>query len=168
VDAALPLSTKSHIGIVDDEGERVVATGTVHLRLGVSGLIRLHADDYTLLGQAGRIFVHFNLERTTNRVGERYAMVPIWRAGFRDGNGGEVLPIVDVRRFRTGTCTEVLQHVSLASVTTEQLALSLPGIRSTEQLRAALLQRYGAMFPGLDERQVVARGCAITRLILGG
>ncbi len=168
VDAALPLSTKSHIGIVDDEGERVVATGTVHLRLGVSGLIRLHADDYTLLGQAGRIFVHFNLERTTNRVGGRYAMVPIWRAGFRDGNGGEVLPIVDVRRFRTGTCTEVLQHVSLASVTTEQLALSLPGIRSTEQLRAALLQRYGAMFPGLDERQVVARGCAITRLILDG
>ncbi len=37
VDAALPLSTKSHIGIVDDEGERVVATGTVHLRRLLSG-----------------------------------------------------------------------------------------------------------------------------------
>jgi len=35
-------------------------------------------------------------------------------------------------------------------------------------LRAALLQRYSAMFPGLDETQVVARGCAITRLILDG
>jgi len=85
-----------------------------------------------------------------------------------DGNGSEVLSIVDVRRFRTGTCTEVLQYVPLASVTAEQLALSLPGIRSTKQLRAALLQRYGAMFPGLDEAQVVARGCAITRLVLNG
>jgi hypothetical protein len=46
--------------------------------------------------------------------------------------------------------------------------LSLPGIRSTKQLRAALLQRYGAMFPGLDEAQVAARGCAITRLVLNG
>lgn len=168
VDAAFPLSTKSEIGIIDDEGERVVATGTVHLRFGVDGLIRLHAGDYTILGQVGPMFVHFNLERTTNRVGERYALVPIWRAGFRNRNGSEVLPIVDVRRFRTGTCTEVLQHVPLASVTAEQLALSLPGIRSTKQLRTALLQRYGAMLPGLDGAQVVAGGCAITRLVLNG
>jgi len=34
------------------------------LRFGVDGLIRLHADDYTMLGQVGRMFVHFNLVPT--------------------------------------------------------------------------------------------------------
>lgn len=166
MNAELPFSTPSHVGIVDDTGERVVATVAVHARLGVDALIRLHADDFALLDRVGRTFVHFNLERTTNRVGLRYALVPIWRAGSRDAGGAEVLPVVDVRRLRTGTCIEVLQRVPLDSVTEAQLSLSLPGIRSVGQLRAALVQRYGAMFPGLDEAQLAAHGCSITRLNL--
>ena len=166
MDAELPLSTASHVGLIDDAGERVVAAGAVHACLGVDALIRPHADDFALLDRVGCVFVHFNLERTTNRAGLRYALVPIWRAGFRDAHGAEVLPVVDVRRFRTGTCVEVLQHISLDSVTEEQLALSLPGLRSVGQLRAALVQRYGALFPGLDEGQIAAHGCSITRLSL--
>ena len=167
MDSDLPLSAASSIGIFDDAGERVVATNEAHSRLGVDGLIRLHEDDYALLDRVGREFVHFNLERTTNRVGSRYALVPILRAGARSVDG-EVLPVVDLRRFRTGTCTEVLQRVPLSCVTPGQLAFSLPGIRSVEQLGAALVRRYGAMFPDLDDERIAAHGCAVTRLVLDG
>jgi len=60
---------------------------------------------------------------------------------------------------------EVLQHVPVGQVTAEQFAHSLPTIRTVQQLRAVLIARYAHMFPDLTDDELIARGCAVTRLV---
>jgi hypothetical protein len=165
-DSALPFSNKTHIGVVEEQGARVATVEEFRRRFGVDALIRLHSTDFALLDRVGRVFVHFNLETTLNEAGHRYAILPIIKPGSRLSDGGEVLPIVDPSRFRLGTCTAVAQRVPLDQITADQFAHSLPTIQTTKQLQAALMTRYAHMFPDLTEKEILARGCAVTRLVL--
>jgi hypothetical protein len=162
--ASLPLSSKTDIGIREAGNERIVPIEQLLRRFAVDALLRLHSADFAALSGRCRLFVHFNLEATTNEVGRRYAVVPIVKAGRRLADGRELLPIIDPAHRRFGTCIEVFQRVPLDEVTAEQLAHSLPNIRTSEQLREALLRRYAPMFPNLLEEEIIARGCAVTRI----
>ena len=161
-----PTSNDEFVGVLEDGREYTLPVRELLRRFGVDALIRMHLDDFDQLAAAAPALVHFNLERTSNEAGLCYAIVPILRPGHRRDNGHEVLPIVDPSRYRRGTCTEVLQRVPLAQVTAEQFSHSLPSIRTREQLRAALVHRYAAMFPDLDEEALVGKGCTVTRIIL--
>ena len=101
----LPLSDTSSIGIREDGREIVMPIRELCARLQVDALIRLHEQDFCLLGQERTSFVHFNLEFTLNEVGRNYAIVPIVRAGRRSATGSEVLPVVDPSSARRGLCT---------------------------------------------------------------
>jgi hypothetical protein len=127
-------------------------------------LIRLHADEFSLLSMIRREFVHFNLETTLNRVGQRCAVVPIVTPGRRLSDGREVLPVIDPTQSRLGTCVRVLQRVPLGKVPEDLFQHSLPTIRTAEQLRATLLKRYAQMYPHLSENEIAERGCAVTEL----
>ena len=163
----LPFSHEAHVGVLDENGdERVETVAELRARFDVDALIRLQKHDFDQLGQAGteRSFVHFNLEETLNQVGKRYAVLPIHRPGYRTHDGTEALPIMDISRHRVGLCDEVLQRVPIEMVSNEYFENSLPSIRSTAQLRSALVDRYARMFPQLSADDLLARGCAITRL----
>jgi hypothetical protein len=165
-DAALPFSEKERIRVLERGNEQIVAVDELRRRFGVHALIRLHADDFALLTGMHRAFVHFNLEATLNEAGRRYAILPIIKPGKRLSDGREVLPVVDPTQFRRGLCIEVIQRLPVTSITEEQLTHSLPTIRTVETLRAALIRRYADMFPGLSNDEILARGCAVTRLVL--
>jgi hypothetical protein len=163
----LPFSDKTHVGVLDENGhERIETVADLRARFGVDALIRLQKHDFDQLGQAGteQYFVHFNLEETLNQVGKRYAVLPIHRPGYRTHEGTEALPIMDVSRHRIGFCETVLQRVPIEMVSDEYFRNSLPSIRSVAQLRSALVDRYARMFPQLSADDLLARGCAITRL----
>ena len=165
---ALPFSVETHVGILDEHGhERIESVADLRARFGVDALIRLHRQDFDQLGQDGteRVFVHFNLEETLNQVGKRYAVLPILRPGYRTEDGAEVLPIMDTSRHRVGVCDKVLQRVPLDDVTEECFRHSIPSIRTVQQLRIALIDRYAKLFPYLSADDLVSRGCAITRLV---
>jgi hypothetical protein len=165
--ASLPFSVKTHVGVLDENGnERIETVAELRSRFSVDSLIRLQRYDFDQLGKAGaeRFFVHFNLEETLNEVGKRYAVLPIRRPGYRTDDGIEVLPIIDISRYRVGICDQVLQRIPLGMVSEEHFCYSLPTIRSIDQLRTALIDRYVRMFPHLSADELVARGCAITRL----
>ncbi|MGX7705253.1 hypothetical protein [Methylobacterium sp. Gmos1] len=162
----LPISNSRHVAVADGLASRVVAIADLAASLGVDALIRLHEEDFSGLAGIGRDFVHFNLERTINRVGLRYALLPIRQAGRRRPDGTEELPVLDPGRFRTGLCVEVRQGVPVAAVTPELFGASLPAIRDADALAAALVRRYAGLFPDLGPAALVARGCAITRLRL--
>ncbi|GJD61620.1 hypothetical protein [Methylobacterium frigidaeris] len=162
----LPISNSRHVAVAEGGLTRVVAVADLAASLGVDALIRLHEEDFSGLAQIGRDLVHFNLERTINRVGLRYALLPILRPGFRRSGGPEELPVLDPTRFRTGLCVEVRQRVPVTAVTPESFGASLPAIRDAGALSAALVRRYAGLFPDLDPSGLVARGCAITRLRL--
>jgi len=162
----LKLSNRTHIGVIEENREVVLPVATLCQRYGVDALIRLSAEDYDLLPVRGR-FVHFNLEITLNEVGKHYALLPILRQGRRDSDGSEILPIIDQYRYRVATCEEVRQRVDLREITTEHFTQSLPNIRNVAELESALIRRYAPMFPELSAQKRLARGCAVTSLMLG-
>jgi hypothetical protein len=162
----LALSNRWQIGVLDGGEERIVSVASLCERYGVDALIRLGADDYQLLAPMRGRFVHFNLETTLNEAGKRYAILSIVRSGRRDENDVEILPVIDPDRFRIGICEEVLQRVALREVEPHHLALSLPNIRTLEELKAALIERYAPLFPQLSPSEIAMRGCAITVLML--
>ncbi|AWN47413.1 hypothetical protein DK419_14705 [Methylobacterium terrae] len=162
----LPISNSRHVAVPEGTSERVVAIADLAASLGADALIRLHEEDFAGLSGLGRDFVHFNLERTINRAGLRYALMPILRAGRRRPGGPEELPVLDPTRFRTGLCVAVRQGLPVAAVTPDLFAHSLPAIRDADALAAALVRRYRPLFPDLDPAGIVARGCAVTRLRL--
>ena len=164
----LPLSDTSSIGIREDGREVVVPIRELCARLGVDALIRLHEQDFGLLGRERAGFVHFNLEFTLNEVGRDYAIVPIVRAGRRSAAGCEILPVIDPSLARRGRCVEVIQHLPIDEVTPEQFADSLPNVRTARELGDALLRRYQQMFPDKSPQELLDRGCALTRLKLTG
>ncbi|WP_298965230.1 hypothetical protein [uncultured Methylobacterium sp.] len=161
---ALPLSKSTHIRVACDGGDREVTIASLRRRLGIDALVRLHPADFRALPAEWRHFVHFNLEHTTNAAGERYAVVPIVTAGCRRDDGTEVLPVIDLAPRRIGTCLEVRQGVPLAEIGPDLFAQSLPHIRSPGQLAQALIERYRDLFPDLSDAEIVARGCAVTRI----
>ncbi len=114
--AALPISNSRHVAVAEGDATRVVAVADLAASLGAEALIRLHEADFAALAAVGRDLVHFNLERTINRAGTRYALVPIVRPGRRRPGGPEELPVLDPTRFRTGLCVAVRQGVPVAEV----------------------------------------------------
>jgi hypothetical protein len=162
----LAFSNRWEIGVLEGGGERIAPVAMLLERYGVDALIRLGADDYALLASMRGRFVHFNLESTLNEAGKRYAILPIVKAGRRDEDGVEFLPVVDPSRYRIGICEKALQRVPVREVTREHFAHSLPSIRTPGELEAALVKRYAPMFPRLSPEEILARGCAITSLIL--
>jgi hypothetical protein len=162
----LPISNSRHVAVAEGGLTRVVAIADLAASLGVDALIRLHGEDFSGLAGLGRDLVHFNLERTINRAGLRYALLPILRPGHRRPGGAEELPVLDPTRFRTGLCVAVCQRVPLAAVAPGLFNASLPTIRDADALAAALVRRYAGLFPDLDPAALAARGCAITRLRL--
>lgn len=143
---------------------RIATVQSVLDRFRVDILIRLHAHEFSLLSMIQQEFVHFNLETTLNQVGHRCAIVPIVTPGRRLSDGREVLPVIDPTQSRLGTCVKVLQRVPLGEVTGDLFQHSLPTIRTADQLRVTLRQRYAQMFPHLNENEIVERGCAVTKL----
>jgi hypothetical protein len=162
----LPFSNKTHTSVRAEGREHIVLIEELLRRFGVDGLLRLHSSDFAELPAHHRMFVHFNLEVTTNEVGRRYAVVPIVKPGRRLPDGRELLPIIDPSQRRVGTCVEVIQRVAIDQITVAQFSYSLPSIRTPQELREALLRRYSPMFPTLSGEEIVARGCAVTQIAL--
>jgi hypothetical protein len=158
----LPLSNRSHNGVIDDHGERAIAVKELCDLFGVDALIRAHEHDYALIERLPEKYVHFNLEFTLNEQGKRYAILPIVKPGFRKPDNEEVLPVLDPRRYRIGRCEAILQQVAIECVSAEHLQYSISTIRTVDELKKALLQRYAPMFPALTSDQLLSRGCAIT------
>jgi hypothetical protein len=156
-------SDGTKIGILDDQGaEATISFDEFCSRLGVEGWVRLHPGDYADLATLNAEFVHFNLEVTDNTVGKRYAVVPILRPGKRLADGREQLPVVDTSGYRIAICVEVIQRLPVDRVTDEQFRHSLPSIRSTADLRKALISRYAPMLPNISTDDLLARGTAVS------
>jgi hypothetical protein len=162
----LPVSNMTYIAVLEKASSLIVTVESVQRRFGVDMLIRLQAADFANLAALTGVFVHFNLETTLNEVGHRCAILPIVTSGRRLPDGQEVLPVVDMNQYRLGRCIEVTQRVPLSEISADLFAYSLPTVKSTEQLRATLIQRYTPMFPLLTQQDIEARGCAVTKLIL--
>ncbi len=158
----LPLSVSTHIKVVRSNEEKEVTVAELRDLLRVDALIRLQEREFRTLPRGYRYYTHFNLERTTNAVGKRYAIVPILKPGKRLEDGTELLPVIDVTPARVGVCLEVRQRVSIGNVGQRYFDYSLPHIKTPEQVKEVLLARYLSMFPGLADEEILSRGCAIS------
>jgi hypothetical protein len=160
----LPLSNDTRVEFVSTDGVKTIAITAVYRALAVDSLIRLHMMEFSLIPSMEHTFVHFNLEFSTNKKGGRYALVPIVKPGHRSPDGTETLPLLDIGQGRFATCVDVRQHVPFEEVTEEVFALSLQHIRSVDQLRDTLAERYARMFPTRRLDDILRLGCAISWL----
>jgi len=163
---ALRLSLSTHTKIIRDGKEMEVAIAELRQLLAVDGLIRLQEAEFQVLRGGQLTYTHFNLERTTNAVGKRYAVVPIVMPGRRLHDDTELLPVIDVERARVGICLEVQQRVPITVVAPRYFDHSLSHIKTRDQLQDVLLARYRGMFPGLTAEDILSRGCAISLIDL--
>ncbi len=162
----LPISNSRHVAVADGPGSRVVAVADLAASLGVDALIRLHEEDFFGSGR-GRPRprpLQPGAHDQPRRPALRPAADPASRR--RRPGGVEELPVLDPARFRTGLCVAVRQGVPVAAVPPALFRASLPAIRDADALAAALVRRYAGLFPDLAPADLVARGCAITRLRL--
>lgn len=156
-------SDGTRIGVIDDAGgERFITLAEFCALLNVDGWVRMHPADFAAAAALGRHFTHFNLATTANKVGLRYALVPIARAGYRSEDGVEVLPFVGLSAARSARCIEIRQSVLIADLGPADFQHSLPSIQTPDQLRAVLIDRYAKMHPGLPQAELLQRGCAIS------
>jgi hypothetical protein len=160
------VSDGTRIGVIDRNGKFLISAAEFQTRLGVDGWIRLSRHDYGQLSERQDRLVHFNLGRTTNQTGLRYAIVPIVERGWRNADGSETPAYVSLTSYAVGICIGVEQHVVLSDVTDEHFRHSLAGISGLPELEEALLARYRPMFPDLSGGEILAQGCAITTLRL--
>jgi hypothetical protein len=160
------ISDGTRIGIVDHDGKRLISAAEFQRRLDVDGWIRLGSDDYRQISARQDRLVHFNLGRTTNRVGLRYAIVPIVERGWRNADGAEEPAYVSLTSHMVGDCIAVEERIALSDVTEDHFKFSLAGVSGRAALAAALLDRYRPMFPDLRDEEILAQGCAITTLQL--
>lgn len=160
------ISDGTRIGVIDQTGKFVISAAEFQTRLGVDGWIRLSRNEYSQLWAQQDKLVHFNLGRTTNQAGLRYAIVPIVEHGWRNADGSEEPAYVSLTSYAVGLCTDVEQHVALADVGDDHFRHSLAGISGRRELEETLLMRYKPMFPELSDGEILAQGCAITTLQL--
>lgn len=155
-------SNGTNVGVVDAEGERVITLTEFCERLDVDGWVRMHPNDFAAATVLQQRVTHFNLATTSNQIGRRYALVPIIRAGYRSADGVEVLPFVGLEDALKARCIEVRQNVQINDFRPGDFQHSLPTVRSQQQLRSVLIDRYGKLHPGLDHDELLRQGCAIS------
>lgn len=135
-------------------------------QLGVEGLIRIPAADFTALLVAGESVAHFNLGSTNHQIGKRYALVKIVRNGrYRTNTSDETPPLLSLDEVRVMECTGVENALAPEALTTEYFEHSYAGISDSVTLKDALKRRYGSTRPGgLTEADIGAVGVAYTLL----
>ena len=162
----VPPRSATHIAVREAETDRVVELPALLRQLGAAVAIRMQEEDFSQLHAVGPLLTHFNLGSSVISPGTRCVLLPIVCAGSRDQQAVEVLPVVDPARARLATCIETMPGLAIEAVTAAQFATSLPGIRCTAALKAALLRRYRPQRPGRSDQYILGQGCTVTLLRL--
>ena len=161
-----PPRSSTHITVRENGVDQIVALPLLLQRFGASVGIRLQEEDFAQLRSMGPLLTHFNLGSSIVPAGTNCVLLPIIRAGSRDLQAVETLPVIDPARARRATCVSTVSELTVDTVTAEQFATSLPSIRTASALREALLRRYRPQWPGRSNKEILSQGCTATLLRL--
>ena len=88
--------------------------------------------------------------------------------GYFKGEGDEVLPVLSVKNVYVGTVVKKREHIPYDALLTEAFTYSMKHIKSPDELKKAILRRYGVSMPLLSDEEILARGVGMTVIKLEG
>jgi len=146
------------------EGSKIVRLSDDELtkKYGIHKIIRLHPTEFRRLPKAG-LFTHFNLQSTSHKKGQMYALVKIVKAGYFDGKK-EILPVITFKEARVGLCIDAKNNMPYDKLKEDDFRYSLPNIKNVNSLKYAILRRYKKSMAHLSDEEKLSMGVAITRL----
>ncbi len=157
------MKPQSQILVLRDNKEELVEMRNLFESLGVFSHIRIHQSEYNNIDGTKKYFTHFNLESTSHRVGEKYALPKIIRNGY-EKNGEAVLPLLSYEDIYFAECVEVGNNIMYESLDPKIFEYSMNNIKDTESLKQIILMRYRLSRPELSDREILSKGVGYTFL----
>ncbi len=126
--------------------EHVLNRKLVMDALDVKDIVRMQRGDFPNLPAQDGVFAHFNFEVSVNKAGEKYAFMRIEESRQPE-------PLLNLDDTRVGECDDATDGVSYDEAEARgYFAMSLPGMRTREEVQAAMIKRYG---PGTSRNLTV-------------
>lgn len=125
--------------------------------------IRIHDSEYQDIDSSKIFFVHFNLGSTSHKVGCRYALARILRAGY-ERDGEVVLPLLSYDNIYFGECVEVGNNIDYLLLDSSIFEYSMVSIDNTSSLKDTILRRYRTSRPELSDAEILSKGVGYTKL----
>lgn len=133
----------------------------------VDKMLRLRQEEFENIREGVFYFTHFNLQYTDHFVGEVFALPLIVTPGYYNSKT-EVLPILCFEDCFVGKCVGVRNNIVYDDLCEEDFKFSVAHIKTVEQLKKAILNRYSQSMPELSTEKIISLGVAITTLKLIG
>lgn len=129
--------------LVSERGQIIsYSRGELLRALDVEGNIRIQLEDYEKIPE-GELYAHFNLSKIEHRVCARYALPKILKSGFYNAETGETQPpVLSYENVYFGTCIDVRGGISYEEITPELFEHSMTHIKTIEELKCAMVERY--------------------------
>ncbi len=135
---------------------------------GIGTIIRILNDEYPYIDHDLHFLTHFNMEFGGHKPGAKVLLPRIIRQGYYKGEGDEVLPVLSVKNVYVGTVVKKREHIPYDALLPEAFTYSMKHIKSPDELKKAILRRYGVSMPLLSDDEILARGVGMTVIKLEG
>jgi hypothetical protein len=107
--------------------------------------------------------MHFNLRKAGHKIGEKYAIIKIIKAGGIDKNGDEFFPIFDLEDVILGLCVD-FEFKNFDEIEKENFEYSMKNIQNKKELEKEILFRYEKFRKGKSQEEIFSEGISLTKL----
>jgi hypothetical protein len=134
---------------------------------GAFGIIRISSKEFEYIeNQDIKELTHFNLQVSSHKKKELYLLVKIIEHGNLDNKTQkETLPLLDISNPQLFRCIECDENVTYKNLSDSIFENSFPNIKSIEQLRKEIVNRYSKSMQYLTSEEILELGLSITKLI---
>lgn len=166
--------TKSDLLLIQHkDSQRTVLKTKILFGLGADSIIRIKNNEYPsdIYSLIGKEIAHFGLyiPEGSDRVGERVAIARIVEDGhFDHRTGDEALPLLSFADIVTGQITANKPSFYCSEVTDDMFKpVVFGGIKTTDQLRHALISRY-SVSTSYSPEEILALPISYRRTLITG
>jgi hypothetical protein len=135
---------------------------------GAFGMIRIPTKEFEYLENNNvQSLTHFNLQVSSHKKGETYLLVKIIEHGELNAKTkSETLPLLDVSNPQLFECIECIENIQYSELKTYENIFknSFPNIKSIEELKEEIVNRYSQSMSYLSKEDILGLGISITKL----
>ena len=129
----------------------------------ISGVIRIHDDEYKNIDREKEFLTHFNLQVSHHKVGNIYILPRILKSGFFTEEK-EKLPNLSFKNVIKGECVEVREYLKYEELEKNDFEFSFENIKNSEELEKIIYERYSKSMPNLSKKEILDLGVSLTKL----
>lgn len=131
---------------------------------GVDHIIKFHDQDFFFVKKLrrGDVFDHFTIPSCNHKKGDVCALARMEKPGCFDGKK-EVKPIIDFNKVIIAECAQFKKKRAYDELSGSDYKHSIGSIKSTIQLKKAIVRRYRKSLANLTDKEKLTLGVSTTR-----